>query len=475
MSTCETIQENLKAYMDGELPVVSRLNVRWHLAHCAACREEIEAMEQIGNELRAADEGGLEPALRAKILSGFPDAPPEMPETAAKRSKWRSKPMLAFGAVASATTLWFLLPAISEHRMLDRMHAAEHNMSIAKSASPRSEIAASAPQAGELMYSQDYEEQYSAGKQKLKVAKAGIPGGPSGPAPDVSGWTSQPQARLASKPLARRQIAQAKSANGFVNDSDGLTTYLNQPMPAHKKAEDTGGDVAKGGFALPEERQVHREASITLEVDSPEAKSESIEEMVKAEGGYIASNQVNTEEDGTKTASLELKIPVKDFDSFLKSVAKLGNVKAKNISGEDVTEKVSDEQQTQHVLQQDARDTEAKLKTRSSRTQRREDAESLRQLKIRAAQSKARLEMLKKFATLSTVSVELREKPKKTSEAPQTEPSGFVGDLKSTAQDAMHSFAEAARMPVLLLVWALVYSPVVIALFLAYRYVRKHA
>lgn len=45
MSNCEQLRDDLKAYADGQLPPAPRLAVRMHLAHCAACREEIEIME----------------------------------------------------------------------------------------------------------------------------------------------------------------------------------------------------------------------------------------------------------------------------------------------------------------------------------------------------------------------------------------------------------------------------------------------
>ena len=56
MSVCDRIRPELKAYVDGQLPALSRLTIRWHLGRCADCRREVEEMERISNELREEDE-----------------------------------------------------------------------------------------------------------------------------------------------------------------------------------------------------------------------------------------------------------------------------------------------------------------------------------------------------------------------------------------------------------------------------------
>lgn len=227
------------------------------------------------------------------------------------------------------------------------------------------------------------------------------------------------------------------------------------------------GGGAGGGGGI--ERQVHREADITVVVDNPEAKSESIEEMVKIEGGYIASNQLTTGDEGEKYATLFVKIPVAQFDAFLNKVARLGNVKAKNVSGEDLTEKISDTKQAVKVLTNDLRTTQQRLDKSRNRTQNRLDAEDLRQLRIKNAQQKARLEMLTKMATMATVTVNLEEKPKRVAPPPAPQTGGFLQDLKDTAQVAGQTFVQAAKLPFVLLVWVVIYAPIWLILAMAYR------
>jgi hypothetical protein len=215
------------------------------------------------------------------------------------------------------------------------------------------------------------------------------------------------------------------------------------------------------------ERQVHREASITVEVDNPEGRSDQVEEFVKEVGGYVASNEVSTGDDNLKTASLTVKVPVQQFDETLRKIAKLGNVKAKNVNGEDITEQTSDKQQAVRQLTTDIHDTQDKLKQRLSRSAAEEYRQDLRDMKIQIAQEQARLEMLRKMAALSTITVELHEKSKP---APPIKTGGFLDDLKETGHDAISSFMQAARLPVITLIWLLAYSPVLLLLAVTYRY-----
>ncbi|HZO87966.1 MAG TPA: zf-HC2 domain-containing protein [Chthonomonadaceae bacterium] len=68
MSNCETIRDDLKAYVDGQLSLLRKSEVALHLARCAGCRREAEAMRRIGDQLRALDLEALDSELRARIL-----------------------------------------------------------------------------------------------------------------------------------------------------------------------------------------------------------------------------------------------------------------------------------------------------------------------------------------------------------------------------------------------------------------------
>lgn len=51
-NTCSSIQEQLSAFRDGELPVAEHLGVGQHLRECAACREALDDIDDLGSLLR---------------------------------------------------------------------------------------------------------------------------------------------------------------------------------------------------------------------------------------------------------------------------------------------------------------------------------------------------------------------------------------------------------------------------------------
>lgn len=66
--TCRETSELLSAYLDGELDVQDHVDVRNHLAECAACRDDLGAFEVVGSMLREVGHG------RTTEMAGLADA-----------------------------------------------------------------------------------------------------------------------------------------------------------------------------------------------------------------------------------------------------------------------------------------------------------------------------------------------------------------------------------------------------------------
>lgn len=429
MNGCERFQDDLRAYLDGELSVARRLAVRLHLARCASCREEADIMEQLSNDLRAGDAGTLEPGLRAKILAGLHEAAPDPtaetlePAEPTPVPKWRRKPMVLWGATATVLLAWFVLyPTINKERFQER--AGQGRVGFME-----------APQVAHTAKEKD---------APIVTLRDGHTSADTGFTPATP--TYGPEMEKRENMLDQMKVARR---------SDQVAA----------RPEPVAGEGA--GALVSTERQVRKQADITVEVDKLEEKSDTVEQMVKTAGGFVANNQLSTGEDGLKTASLTTRIPVGEFENFLAKVAKLGEVKAKNVTGEDITEQVSDQNQAVRVLSDDIRLTEAKLREKRGGALHASDEETLRQMRVRVAQSQARLDMLKKLAALSTVTVQLREKSKSV---PPVQQGGFLDEMRDTGHLAVQSFLQAARLPILMLIWLLAYAPIWIVLAIAYKY-----
>lgn len=453
MTNCEQIWDDLKAYSDGELPVMARLRVRRHVSQCPACREEIEAMELIRRRLRQTDAAAFTPELKDKILAGIPEGVPPTDDAAPIRNK--KKPMMIFGATAAAALCWFIFYPMTQQGLFSK------NQEILQ----RSTVTASAPTVADQMAMKKASPMLVDGyNDKAKSAtesniSAGGAAAFSAPA----------------MPIENAVVPKEETRRSLQAESKSLTAGESVRIRARVSDSDSGTGGAGSGRAVasisPElERQVHRDASLTVQVDSAESKSEKVETSLKAEGGYVADSNLNTLDDGTKTATMTLKVPVDKFETFMATLSKLGEVKSKSVSGEDLTERISDEKQGKKVLGEEIEETQNRLKQRKlSKLQEREDRETLRELKTRIAVKQARLDLYKKMATLSNISLTLMEKPKNPLPTPEPN-SGFMHELKTTASDAGQAFLQAAKIPFVLLIWIAVYSPVWLILLAGYRY-----
>ncbi len=107
---------DLKAYADGELGGWARLHARRHLACCPACREEIERMERLSENLRAFEQAEpLSTALRARLIAAAANTPAATVSASvlALPPLWRRHPLLtlgASGAIAAAALYFVVLP-----------------------------------------------------------------------------------------------------------------------------------------------------------------------------------------------------------------------------------------------------------------------------------------------------------------------------------------------------------------------------
>jgi hypothetical protein len=70
------LKTNLKAHLDGEMSAVRNWLVRWHLAQCAECREELRWLHRLGEDMKDIESARPRPELRARILANLPSTPP---------------------------------------------------------------------------------------------------------------------------------------------------------------------------------------------------------------------------------------------------------------------------------------------------------------------------------------------------------------------------------------------------------------
>ena len=440
------LQDDLKAYADGELLLPRRFAVRRHLTRCASCREEIAQMTQISEDLRASEPAdALDPALRAKILGMAEEEPtparssPPLPEREGKevgpttsplrppapggplRSKEvgsRNRLALRWALAGAALAAWFVFFPIFQ-----RVHEDARYMN------------------------------------RVVTSEAVPPPASPGPPPPKQ------------KPVTFTARLSNREAGPSHNGTGDRVVYGTFGVERKVFAKDIAGniqtyDTLNASTAAPQ-RQVHKEATIGVQVANPEATSDKVADMVKETGGFIAGNTLDTGTDGLKTAELTVKVPVAQLETFMGQVARLGNVQSKNVTGEDITEKKSDADQTENVLEGDVQTSEARLKALGPRAKW-HDEQATRDLRTQLAEARARLLLLKRMAALSTVTVDLTQTPKVQAVAPAT--GGFLSGLRASTHDALGSLVSSAGALIALAIWLLAYAPLWLPAGLLVRY-----
>jgi hypothetical protein len=497
VTVCSAWREDLKVFADGELPFLRRFAVRGHLSRCVSCRDELREIERITMEIKASEnamaagaEGAsatLAPDLRTRILDGLSGVTPDPPP--APLPLWRRQGKLVFGggsvlAGAMVCTFLFLFVQAQTKTLGGEMplerQAREFGAAGASAGSGRidreyaeSEAAAKIAQDGpadpqaDLFKMQDqirFHNQTRAVKGLDTMNAPLTEGRPGIPVP-MAQATPAPafqQRGEAEGERARRLSATINRYGGGAarNSADAPT----QHWFADGQAKGAAGSVA----VLIPDRAVYREASLGVAVDNIETGSGKVEERVKAAGGYVVSNDLTTGTDGYKSAELVVKVPVAQFDSVLADLSKLGEVRSKHLTGKDITEDLSDATSDEQSLVNEVTTLDKKLKNEgmSERRTGQKEAE-LRALRMQLARTRARLGLLRKMGELSTLNVSLTEKAKKAAEAPAKP--GWMRDLAQTNQAALLAFQTAIRVPIVLLVWVLAFSPLWAPLLIAYR------
>src|SRR5688572_512552 len=103
MTRCESISEELKAFLDGEVPLDRRVAIGLHLARCASCREEITAMESISRDLMADEPNGFDATLRKRLLDSAPmtdDGRRMTDDLGPQAPLWQRRPIQIWAAAA---------------------------------------------------------------------------------------------------------------------------------------------------------------------------------------------------------------------------------------------------------------------------------------------------------------------------------------------------------------------------------------
>ncbi|MCC5651001.1 DUF4349 domain-containing protein [Nostoc sp. XA013] len=202
--------------------------------------------------------------------------------------------------------------------------------------------------------------------------------------------------------------------------------------------------------------QLIKKAAISLTVNSVEKTIDAVSQIInKQQGDLIGLKQQQPKTDNLRyTATIQLRIPENLLEPTLEELAKLGTVESRNITAEDVGDRLVDFQARLTNLQK----TEANLQKIMDRAGSIRDvlsvAQELSNVRETIEQINAQLKSLQNQVAYSTITLNLQAAVSSTSSQP-----AFGLQVQETWNKSTHSLSSFSVGLLKLGIWLVVYSP----------------
>ncbi|MBQ5998174.1 MAG: DUF4349 domain-containing protein [Treponema sp.] len=157
------------------------------------------------------------------------------------------------------------------------------------------------------------------------------------------------------KNYAEKTFSSASSSNGIAAGKRAPIMAMSRISDSADFSQTGGNSVSLESEELASEngRKLIKSGSITIEVYDLEKADSAVNEWVKEFSGYVANSDKNE-----RASYYSVRIPCNNFDSAMESCGKIGNLKNKGFSTQDVSEQFYDVQsrlETRKVLREKLR------------------------------------------------------------------------------------------------------------------------
>jgi hypothetical protein len=286
-------QEELMAYLDGELATNRAVAAAAHLEHCAECQELAADLRKLSQEMMVweVEAADIEVKMPIAIAAAGQDRPRASKK---KRLGWRTlltRRGLAW-AGGSTAVLLLVLSFFSVSHL--RPQYARINTYI----SP-------APSAPRQSVDDNYSPSYGRNSGSLNGSLRG-----KGEASDGT--------------LA-----------GLISSNANRGSRI-------RESESEGNETDSNEHTVPTVPMIARVAGITLTTKEFDKTRASLEEILKRHNGYMGELKVSAPSDAGRSLTATLRIPAQQLDAAMTELKKLGRVEDESQGGEEVTQQYVD-------------------------------------------------------------------------------------------------------------------------------------
>ncbi|MBE9002537.1 DUF4349 domain-containing protein [Nostoc sp. LEGE 12447] len=202
--------------------------------------------------------------------------------------------------------------------------------------------------------------------------------------------------------------------------------------------------------------QLIKKAAISLTVNSVDRTIDAVSQIInKQQGDLIGLNQQQPKSDNPRyTATIQLRIPENRLEPTLEELAKLGTVESRNITAEDVGDRLVDFQARLTNLQKTEANFQKIMDRAGSITDVLSVAQQLSNVRETIEQINAQLKSLQNQVAYSTITLNLEAAVSSTSPQP-----AFGLQVQETWNNSTHSLSTFSVGLLKLGIWLIVYSP----------------
>ncbi|MFS0516781.1 DUF4349 domain-containing protein [Nostoc sp. UIC 10607] len=233
--------------------------------------------------------------------------------------------------------------------------------------------------------------------------------------------------------------------------ADGMANRASAPA-----GESSISQKAEASSIVRSRPQLIKKAAISLTVNSVDQTVNTVSQIInKQQGDLIGLRQQQPKTDNPRhTATIQLRIPENRLEPTLEQLAKLGTVESRNITAEDVGDRLVDFQARLTNLQK----TEANLQKIMDRAGSVRDvlsvAQELSNVRQTIEQINAQLKSLQNQVAYSTITLNLAAAVSSTTSQP-----AFGLQVQETWNKSTHSLSSFSVGLLKLGIWLIVYSP----------------
>jgi hypothetical protein len=458
------IREDLKAFIDGELPEARAREVETAIASDPALLQEVHVMRMLGLEIKRA---ASEPEVTGAT------------ETLAKLRKPRFSflrlPVLptAIGTLAIIGIAMIVYPLTQ-----GAMESAKSETTDAKlPAAARKMVGADAKSSG---FNPTTNEGLNDGGGQGDQVEAQDSGSSTSSTPPMGGGSAQTAA-----PMSEKQDFAKREALSSPGDARALaknpTVAYRDMSPTDKggaggvKMDNYNHTLDSRGTTTPsevlhKEPKLVRNAEMSVKVPDVQKAQDKIIDVAKKLHGFLSNTNLTTGVDKVPECTVAFRVPVENFDAALIEIRSMGQVISENSKSDDVTAPLADQESRLVTLADQEKSLIAELEKTKDQNRKWQIRNRIADLRTELASIKAQYKALRDIADYSTINLTFRGGPQ--SEDPKVGES-WSGDTWTSAVNGSKGIGRFfGAIGIYLLAYAPFWLPI---LFIGWLIARKRS